>query len=152
MDLDDLYRLLRVAHVQAQGIVDTIRDPLLVLSGDLTIISANPAFYRTFATDRDSTIGRPLYEPRQRPVEHRRTAPAARERDPEERVRRGLRNEDRVSERGFANPAGQRAASGSPGRWAARAPPLDRGCDGPAADGGRPGLPDQRASITGSRT
>ncbi len=62
MDLDDLYRLLRVAHVQAQGIVDTIRDPLLVLSGDLTIISANPAFYRTFATDRDSTIGRPLYE------------------------------------------------------------------------------------------
>ncbi|MGC9449780.1 HWE histidine kinase domain-containing protein [Cereibacter johrii] len=62
MDLDDLYRLLRVSHVQAQGIVDTIREPLLVLSGDLTVISANPAFYRTFATDRDSTIGRLLYE------------------------------------------------------------------------------------------
>lgn len=62
MDLDDLYRLLRVSHVQAQGIVDTIRDPLLVLAGDLTVISANPAFYRTFATDRDSTIGRPLYD------------------------------------------------------------------------------------------
>ncbi|ULB12457.1 PAS domain-containing protein (plasmid) [Cereibacter azotoformans] len=62
MDLDDLYRLLRVSHVQAQGIVDTIRDPLLVLASDLTVISANPAFYRTFATDRDSTIGLQLYE------------------------------------------------------------------------------------------
>ncbi|WP_101340485.1 HWE histidine kinase domain-containing protein [Cereibacter azotoformans] len=62
MDLDELYRLLRISHVQAQGIVDTVRDPLLVLAGDLTVISANPAFYRTFATDRDSTIGVPLYE------------------------------------------------------------------------------------------
>ncbi|WP_145106790.1 HWE histidine kinase domain-containing protein [Cereibacter sediminicola] len=62
MDLDELYRLLRISHVQAQGIVDTIRDPLLVLAGDLTVISANPAFYRAFATDRDSTIGLPLYE------------------------------------------------------------------------------------------
>ncbi|MCE6967380.1 HWE histidine kinase domain-containing protein [Cereibacter sphaeroides] len=62
MDLDDLYRLLRISHVQAQGIVDTIRDPLLVLAGDLTVIRANPAFYRTFATDRDSTIGVPFYE------------------------------------------------------------------------------------------
>lgn len=26
MDLDDLYRLLRSAHVQAQGVVDTISD------------------------------------------------------------------------------------------------------------------------------
>ncbi|WP_268876979.1 hypothetical protein ACN9JG_20635 (plasmid) [Cereibacter azotoformans] len=41
MDLDNVYRLLR--------------DPLLVLTCDLTVISTNPAFYRTFATDRDST-------------------------------------------------------------------------------------------------
>lgn len=62
MDLDDLYRLLRVAHVQAQGVVDTIRDPLLVLSPDLCVLSANPAFYRAFATDRDSTVNVPLTE------------------------------------------------------------------------------------------
>lgn len=62
MDLDDLYRLLRVSHVQAQGIVDTIRDPLLVLASDLTVLSANPAFYRTFATDRDSTICVSFYD------------------------------------------------------------------------------------------
>jgi len=56
LDLDELYRLLRGAHVRAQGVVDTIRDPLLVLSSDFTVISANPAFYRTFETDRESTI------------------------------------------------------------------------------------------------
>ncbi len=32
MNLDDLYRLLRSGHVQSQGIVDTLRDPLLVLA------------------------------------------------------------------------------------------------------------------------
>jgi len=57
MDLDELYRLLRSAHVQAQGVVDTVRDPLLVLDADLTVLSANPAFYRTFEACSDDTIG-----------------------------------------------------------------------------------------------
>lgn len=57
MDLDELYRLLRSSHVRAMGIVDTIRDPLLVLGDDMTVLSANPAFYRTFETERDDTIG-----------------------------------------------------------------------------------------------
>ncbi|SFG64283.1 Two-component sensor histidine kinase, contains HisKA and HATPase domains [Palleronia marisminoris] len=60
MDLDELYRLLRGSHVRAQGVVDTIRDPLLVLGPDLTVISANPAFYRTFKTDREATIDMPF--------------------------------------------------------------------------------------------
>ena len=30
MHLEDLYRLLRSEHVQAQGIVDTLEEPLLV--------------------------------------------------------------------------------------------------------------------------
>lgn len=62
MDLDDLYRLLRGAHVQAQGVVDTVRDPLLVLDGQQCVVSANRAFYATFAVGRDETVGRPLYE------------------------------------------------------------------------------------------
>lgn len=62
MDLDELYRLLRVAHGQAQGVMNTIRDPLLVLDSDLSVISANPAFYATFDTSRDDTIGFPLYQ------------------------------------------------------------------------------------------
>jgi two-component sensor histidine kinase len=62
MELDDLYRVLRGAHAQAQGVVDTVRDPLLVLDGNLCVVSANHAFYDTFAVDRDETIGVPLYE------------------------------------------------------------------------------------------
>ena len=62
MDLDELYRLLRLAHVQAQGVADTVRDPLLVLDSNLCVLSANPAFYRTFAVDRDETIGQPVYK------------------------------------------------------------------------------------------
>jgi len=58
MDLDDLYRLLRSAHVQAQGVVDTISDPLLVMDEEFCILSANPAFYRTFETSRDDTLGK----------------------------------------------------------------------------------------------
>ena len=60
MDLDELYRLLRGSHIRATGIVDTIRDPLLVLAADLSVISANPAFYRTFATSSDETVGVPF--------------------------------------------------------------------------------------------
>lgn len=62
MDLDDLYRLLRGAHAQAQGVMDTVRDPLLVLDSNLTVIGANPAFYRVFDTDRDATIDVPFAE------------------------------------------------------------------------------------------
>lgn len=57
MDLDELYRLLRSSHVRAMGIVDTLRDPLVVLGPDLTVISANPAFYRAFEASPDDTVG-----------------------------------------------------------------------------------------------
>ncbi|MFN3273256.1 MAG: sensor histidine kinase [Paracoccus sp. (in: a-proteobacteria)] len=62
LDLDDLYRLLRTSHLQTQGVIDTIRDPLLVLDNELTIISANPAFYRMFETSRDDTVGVAFHE------------------------------------------------------------------------------------------
>lgn len=57
MGLDELYRVLEGAHVQAQGIVDTIRDPLLVLDDDLIVLSANPAFFKAFQVNRDETVG-----------------------------------------------------------------------------------------------
>ena len=60
MDLDDLYRLLRRAHVRAQGIVETLRDPLLVLDQELTVVSANPAFYKAFETGPEETIDVPF--------------------------------------------------------------------------------------------
>lgn len=62
MTLEDLYRLLRSSHVQAQGIVDTIDEPLVVLDSALCVLTANPAFLDTFRTDRDLTLGSSLFD------------------------------------------------------------------------------------------
>jgi hypothetical protein len=62
MNTEDLYRLLRTGHVQAQGIVDTIADPLLVLDGSLCVQSASRSFFETFKVDRYETIGKHIYE------------------------------------------------------------------------------------------
>ncbi len=61
MNIEDLYRLLRTSHVQAQGMVDTISDPLLVLDASLCVQTANRAFFDTFKVDRYETIGQPLH-------------------------------------------------------------------------------------------
>ncbi len=61
MTLEDLYRLLRSGHVQAQGVMDTLDDPLIVLDQGLSVATANPAFLRTFQTDRDQTVGYGLF-------------------------------------------------------------------------------------------
>ena len=46
----------------AEGIVATVRDSLLVLDGDLRVIQANPAFYRSFQLTMEQTAGRSVYE------------------------------------------------------------------------------------------
>lgn len=61
MTLEDLYRLLRLGHVQAQGIVDTLDEPLLVLDQSLCVVSANLAFLKAFAVERDDTVGSSLF-------------------------------------------------------------------------------------------
>ncbi len=53
-DLDD-------ASALAQAIVDTIRDPLLVLDQNLRVVTANRAFYQTFRMSRQDIHGRPIY-------------------------------------------------------------------------------------------
>ncbi|NVO16933.1 MAG: ATP-binding protein [Rhodoplanes sp.] len=45
----------------AQAIVDTIREPLLVLDSDLCVVTANRAFYSTFKMNRQDVQGRPLH-------------------------------------------------------------------------------------------
>ncbi|MEX2185501.1 MAG: PAS domain-containing protein [Pirellulales bacterium] len=45
-----------------EGIVDTIREPLLVLDGDLRVVSANRSFYRAFQTSAKQTEGEMNYE------------------------------------------------------------------------------------------
>jgi two-component sensor histidine kinase len=54
IDLDD-------ARPLAQAIVDTIRDPLLVLDQDLRVVTASRAFYQAFRMKRQDIHGRPVY-------------------------------------------------------------------------------------------
>ena len=51
----------RSARKLAEGIVDTVREPLIVLDGKLKIISASRSFYRDFQTTAEDTVGRSLY-------------------------------------------------------------------------------------------
>jgi len=50
------------ARILAEGIVETIRQPLLVLNEDLTVRSANRTFYATFKVEPAQTEGRLLFE------------------------------------------------------------------------------------------
>ncbi|MBA3484113.1 MAG: PAS domain S-box protein, partial [Pirellulales bacterium] len=46
----------------AQNIVDTVREPLLILDATLRVRSANRAFYQTFHVSPEETEGRLIYE------------------------------------------------------------------------------------------
>src|SRR6185503_19332404 len=45
----------------AQGIVDTVREPVLVLDSELRVIAANRSFYSVFKVSREHTEGRLHY-------------------------------------------------------------------------------------------
>ncbi len=53
---------LKDALAYANGIINTIREPLVVLYPKLIIRSVNKAFYRTFKTDPNETVGKLIYE------------------------------------------------------------------------------------------
>jgi two-component system CheB/CheR fusion protein len=46
----------------AEGIIRTVREPLVVLNSDLKIVSANPSFYRTFEVTPKEIEGQLLYD------------------------------------------------------------------------------------------
>ena len=50
------------ARRYAENIVETVREPLLVLGEDLKVISANRNFYRTFKVTASETIGSFIYD------------------------------------------------------------------------------------------
>lgn len=53
---------VRLARDLAESVVDTIDDPLLVMDGDLKVISANRAFYQYFRVAAADTIGQKVYD------------------------------------------------------------------------------------------
>jgi PAS domain-containing protein len=76
---------VKVARTLADAIVDTVREPLVVLDRDLRVVAASRMFYQTFGVARGDTQGRLFHElaeggsagrdaaPRgQQPPDHRR--------------------------------------------------------------------------------
>jgi two-component system cell cycle sensor histidine kinase/response regulator CckA len=55
-------RAFKQAPAYAKSIVETMRDPLVVLDGDLRVVSANRSFYQTFEVPPEETQGRLIYE------------------------------------------------------------------------------------------
>jgi two-component sensor histidine kinase len=62
MDEDGPFVETEDGRTLAQAIVDTIREPLLVLDRDLRVVTASRSFYETFQVNRQETQGRMLYE------------------------------------------------------------------------------------------
>ncbi|MGH2372177.1 MAG: PAS domain S-box protein, partial [bacterium] len=65
LDIDDIKRYqeaVREERDYAQAIVETIREPLIILDGELRVETANAAFYRTFGVQPAETQERLVYE------------------------------------------------------------------------------------------
>jgi len=58
----DITQEKRVVQEVAESIVNTVREPLVVLDGDLRIVSANKAFYNTFQVVKEKTEKQLIYE------------------------------------------------------------------------------------------
>ncbi len=46
----------------AEGIIETVREPMVVLDGELRVVSANRSFYRVFRVSKEGTEGHLIYE------------------------------------------------------------------------------------------
>jgi two-component system, chemotaxis family, CheB/CheR fusion protein len=60
-------RILAEAHARnaqmlTENIVDTVREPLIVLDGELRVVSASSSFCRFFQATTENTVGHLLYE------------------------------------------------------------------------------------------
>jgi len=61
-ELLDRNEQLNNSRLYVEGIVNTVRDPLLILDGNLVIKRATEGFYKKFQTDEKHTEGRYIYE------------------------------------------------------------------------------------------
>jgi two-component system CheB/CheR fusion protein len=52
----------RVARDYAENVVDTIREPLIILDGDLKVVSASRSFFQNFSVSPQETAGCYLYD------------------------------------------------------------------------------------------
>ncbi len=64
VNINALKRSLQIAELSreyAENIVDTVREPLVVLDGELRVKTASRAFYQTFSLSREKTEGQFIY-------------------------------------------------------------------------------------------
>jgi PAS domain S-box-containing protein len=65
LDIDPVKRSLeqaREARDYAEAIVETVPEPLLVLDGELRVLTANKSFYKTFRAPSRKTVGRTIFD------------------------------------------------------------------------------------------
>ncbi len=65
VEIDPVKRSLdqvRQARDYAKAIMETIREPLLVLDGEMRVLSANTSFQQTFRVSESETLGRSIFE------------------------------------------------------------------------------------------
>jgi len=53
---------IQEAKLLAEGIVNTVREPLIVLDDALKVVTASRSFYQSFQVSTEETVGRPIYE------------------------------------------------------------------------------------------
>ncbi|NPV60100.1 MAG: PAS domain-containing protein [Actinobacteria bacterium] len=53
---------IQAARQFSEAVVETVREPLVVLDPGLKVVKANRSFYRVFQVDAEETLGKPLYE------------------------------------------------------------------------------------------
>ena len=68
---------LQNACAFAEAIVNTVREPLVVLDQDLRVVAASRSFYRTFKVSPKDTEGKLLYEVERRRVGYCKASRAA---------------------------------------------------------------------------
>ncbi len=65
VDIDPLKRSLKIAEEArdyAEGMIETVHEPLVVLDADLRVQRATSSFYEMFQVSREETLGRFLYD------------------------------------------------------------------------------------------
>lgn len=59
---DEAKELAEKVKELAKNIADTVQNPLVVMDGNLRVLSVNQAFYNTFKVKPDETIGKLIYD------------------------------------------------------------------------------------------
>jgi two-component system, chemotaxis family, CheB/CheR fusion protein len=61
-NIDSFKRMVNQTRQYADTLIESAREPILVLDGELNVTVANPAFYRVFGVTQEETEGRLVFE------------------------------------------------------------------------------------------